>query len=167
VPHSPESSPRLLELLERGPEQRLREYKYRFSQSAVFGLPVIALQYWGRALGPADSARWVSLLQALLAGWVLYVNLGMLAEGVLLLRQRLTGDLIAAGVATGIYLFSLVSAMHGIVSARLWYPLLFHASVIVLAGWTGWRWFRLARLARYNASRDDARSGADQSRRRS
>ena len=42
-------------LLSRPPEQRLREYKYRFSQSIVFGLPVVALQLYGRALGPADS----------------------------------------------------------------------------------------------------------------
>jgi hypothetical protein len=153
-------------LLDRGPEQRLREYKYRFAQSIVFGIPVIALQYWGRALGPADSERWCSVLEGFLSGWVLYVNLGMLIEGLLLLRQRVTGDLVAAAVAAGLYLFSLISAMHGIVTARLWYPLLFDACVIVLAGWTGWRWFRLAQLARYNSAHD-ARAGADQSRGRS
>ena len=45
------------DLLDRPPEQRLREYKYRFSQSIVFGLPVIALQLWGRALGTTDVLR--------------------------------------------------------------------------------------------------------------
>ena len=137
--------PQIEKLLFRPPEQRLREYKYRFGQSIVFGLPVIALELWGRALGPADWQRWVSLFEALLAGWVLYVNLGMLFEGVLLLRQRVTGDFIIASIAAIIYLASLISALHGIIFARVWYPLLFHVCVIVLAGWTLWRWLRHAR----------------------
>ena len=135
-------------LLSRSPDQRLREYKYRFSQSIVFGLPVVALQLYGRALGPVDSERWVSLLQALLAGWVLYVNLGMLFEGVLLLpaTRRATGDLLVASIAVALYGYSLVSAAHGVVTGRLLFrPLLFHVCVIVLAAWTGWRWWRCAR----------------------
>ena len=134
-------------LLSRPADQRLREYKYRFSQSAVFGLPVIALQFYGRALGPADSERWVSLLQALLAGWVLYVNLGMLFEGILLLpARRITGDFIVSAIAAALYLYSLISAAHGIVTSRLLFrPLLFHVCVIVLAAWSGWRWWRTSR----------------------
>ena len=131
-------------LLARPRDQRLREYKYRFSQSVVFGLPVIALQSYGRALGPADSERWVSLLQALLAGWVLYVNLGMLFEGLLLLpARRVTGDFIASIAAVALYAYSLVSAAHGVVTSRLLFrPLMFHVAVVVLAAWTGWRWWR-------------------------
>src|SRR5687768_14890732 len=142
---NPES--RIQNLLSRPPEQRIREYKYRFGQSVVFGLPVIALQVYGRALGPADSERWVSLLQALLAGWVLYVNLGMLFEGVLLLpARRVTGDLVVAVFAVALYAYSLISAAHGIVTTRLLFrPLLFHVVVMVLAAWTGWRWWRCAR----------------------
>ena len=134
-------------LLSRPPEQRLREYKYRFGQSVVFGLPVIALQFYGRALGPADSERWVSLLQALLAGWVLYVNLGMLFEGFLLLpARRVTGDFVVSIVAITLYAYSLISAAHGVVTSRLLFrPLMFHVVVIVLAAWTGWRWWRMAR----------------------
>jgi len=138
-------NPRLYELLNRPLDQRLREYKYRFSQSVVFGLPVIALQWFGPRLGPVDSQRWVSLLTALLCGWVVYVNLGMLFEGLLTLRQRISGDLIVAMIAVTLYLVSLVSALHGIITARLWYPLLFHVCVIVLALWTGWKWSALAR----------------------
>ena len=140
---------RIQNLLTRPPEQRLREYKYRFSQSVVFGLPVIALQLYGRALGPADSERWVSLLQALLAGWVLYVNLGMLFEGILLLpARRITGDFIVSIVAAVLYGYSMVSAAHGVVTTRLLFrPLLFHVAVIVLAAWTGWRWLQTARGA--------------------
>jgi hypothetical protein len=128
--------------------ERLREYKYRFGQSIVFGLPVIALQLYGRALGPTDSERWVSLLQALLAGWVLYVNLGMLFEGILLLpTRRVTGDFVISTVVTLLYLYSLVSAAHGVVTSRLLLrPLLFHVCVIVLAAWSGWRWWRCRHL---------------------
>jgi cation transport ATPase len=133
-------------LLARPDRDRQREYKYRFSQSVVFGLPVIALQYWGRALGPADWQRWVSLLQALLTGWVLYVNLGLLIEGLILLsRGRGTADLLVATVAAVLYLASLVSAVRGIVFSHLWFPLQFHVCVIVLAAWSGWRWMWQAR----------------------
>ena len=135
-------------LLSRAPDQRLREYKYRFGQSVVFGLPVIALQMYGRALGPTDSERWVSLLQALLAGWVLYVNLGMLFEGILLLpARRVTGDFIVTILAVALYAASLISAAHGVVTSRLLFrPLLFHVVVVVLAAWTGWRWWRMSSL---------------------
>jgi hypothetical protein len=134
-------------LLSRPPEQRIREYKYRFSQSIVFGLPVIALQMYGRALGPTDSERWVSLLQALLAGWVLYVNLGMLFEGILLLpMRRVTGDFVISMIATACYLYSMISAAHGVATGRLLFrPLLFHVCVIILAAWSGWRWWRTSR----------------------
>ena len=198
-----EASARLDELLTRGDEQRLREFKYRFGQSAVFGIPVVALQLWGAKLGPADSERWVSLLQAILCGWVVYVNLGMLVEGLLhqstdssphescesdatfhpeVLRgisetscvrdpsehlgmirhhtrqthRRLAlrrGDSFVALLAVLLYLYSLVSALHGIVAARLWYrPLLFHVCVIVLATWSAIRWGSLARRSRRSAS---------------
>ena len=142
------------DLLARPDEQRLREYKYRFSQSVVFGLPVVALQYFGHRLGPVDSDRWVSLLQALLAGWVVYVNLGMLAEGILLLRQRVTADLCVAAAALILYVVSLVSALRGIVTAHVWYPLAFHACVLVLAAWTGTRWWQLGRRSTRLIERD-------------
>jgi cation transport ATPase len=140
---------RLAGLLARPPQERLREYKYRFSQSVVFGLPVVALQLYGRALGPADAERWVSLLQALLAGWVLYVNLGMLLEGILLLPvRRANGDAAVTLAALALYLVSLISALHGVFAGKLLYrPLLFHVCVMLLVAWTGWRWFRLARRA--------------------
>jgi hypothetical protein len=133
------------DLLDRPADQRLKEYKYRFSQSVVFGLPVLALQRWGSVLGPADSNRWVSLLQSLLCGWVLYANLGMLFEGLLVPRLRLRGDFIIASVATILYLATFVSALCGIVTARLLYPLFYAPIILLLMAWTGWRWFRLAR----------------------
>jgi hypothetical protein len=140
-------------LLARPDAQRRREFKYRFSQSVVFGLPVVALQLYGAELGPADSERWVSLLQALLAGWVVYVNLGMLAEGMILLAAGRIGraplpDLVVSSLAATLYLYSLVSAVVGITAGRLWYrPLLFHVCVTALAAWSAWRWWRLSRGA--------------------
>ena len=136
---------RLDELLNRPLDQRLREYKYRFAQSVVFGLPVLALQWWGSALGPADSQRWVSLLQSFLCGWVLYVNLGMLFEGLLVPRLRFRGDFLVAVIATILYLISVISALHGIITTRLWYPLFYSPIIVILMVWSGWRWFRLAR----------------------
>ncbi|MGB7160222.1 MAG: hypothetical protein WBD40_19295 [Tepidisphaeraceae bacterium] len=145
--HSTTSSAPLSDLLQRPNDQRLREYKYRFSQAIVFGLPVLALEVWGRALGGPESDRWVGILQALLAGWVVYVGAaGMLFEGLILLPRRVMPDLFAAIVAIGAYLFSLVSVLHVLFTAQLWYrPLLFHVSVIVVALWTGLQWHRWSR----------------------
>ncbi|HYO09775.1 MAG TPA: hypothetical protein VER17_12455 [Tepidisphaeraceae bacterium] len=110
---------------------------------------MIALQVWGRSLGPTDADRWVSLLQALLCGWVLYVNLGMLVEGVLTFRRTgISGDLAVATAAVLLYLYSLIAAVPGILTGRVWYrPLLFHAVVILLAAWSAHRWRRLSRNA--------------------
>ena len=143
-PSADPPSDRLSALLARPDDQRLREYKYRFSQAAVFGLPVLALQLWGRALGGSDSDRWVGILQALLAGWVVYVGAaGMLFEGLILLSRRVIADLIPALVAVLAYLFSLISVLHVLLTGQLWYrPLLFHVSVIIVTAWTGLQWYR-------------------------
>jgi hypothetical protein len=144
-PTASDRQTRLDELLNRPADQRLREYKYRFAQSIVFGLPVIVLQYWGTSLGPVDHDRWVSLIQSLMCGWVLYVNAGMLFEGILIPRLRLRGDFLIAILASLLYVVSIVSALHGILTARLWYPLQYHWCVILLGVWSGFRWFRLSR----------------------
>jgi hypothetical protein len=127
-------------------EQRVREYKYRCAQSVVFGVPVVALQLWGSALGPSDAWKWVPLLQALLSGWVVYVNLGMLIEGVIVVRRAVTGDLMTIVIALGLYLFSVISTAR-ILFGEVRQPrlILFHAVVILLAFWTGIQWFRFAR----------------------
>ena len=134
-------------LLARPDDQRLREYKYRFSQAVVFGLPVVALQWKGYSLGGAEADRWVGILQALLAGWVVYVGAaGMLFEGLILLPRRVTADLLPALLAVAAYLFSLISVLHVPLDGRLGYrPLLFHVSVVIVAAWTGVQWFRWSR----------------------
>ncbi len=135
-------------LLNRPTEQRIREYQYRFAQSAVFGLPVIVLQYLGPSLGGTESDRWVGLLQALLCGWVTYVGAaGMLFEGLIVLsRGKLTIELLVALAAVGMYLFSAGSLLGVIFHGQLFYrPLLFHVVILLIAGWTGFRWWRMSR----------------------
>ena len=89
----------------------------------------------------------MGILQALLAGWVVYVGAaGMLFEGLILLPRRVMPDLFPALLAVATYLFSLVSVLHVLFTGHLWYrPLLFHVSVLVVAAWTGLQWFRWAR----------------------
>ena len=113
----------------------------------MFGLPVLALQWRGHALGGAEAERWVAILQALLAGWVVYVGAaGMLFEGLILLPRRIMPDLAAAMLAVAAYVFSLVSVLHVAVNGALWYrPLLFHVSVLIVAAWTGLQWLRWSR----------------------
>jgi hypothetical protein len=133
-------------LLSRPVDQRRREHKSRFAQSVVFGLPVLTLQIWGPALGPIDADRWVPVLQALLAGWVVYLNLGMLAEGLILLPHRVTPDLMVCATSLILYGYSLISVLHIFLTGRLWYrPTLFSLTVLIPACWTGLQWLRLSR----------------------
>jgi hypothetical protein len=136
-------------LLDRPAEQRIREYKYRFAQSTVFGLPVIGLQYFGLRLGGPEAAVWTGLFQAALAGWVLYIGAaGMLFEG--LVRRRLSGDLFIAGAASVLYLFSaagvvrliLLSDSHAAPASATGRLFFVHAAVILLIVWCGLQWWR-------------------------
>lgn len=135
-------------LLTRPQSQRKIEFKYRCSQAIIFGLPVIALQYFGHRLAPGIEAdRWIGILQALLAGWVVYVGAaGMLVEGLILLRNRFTFDLPIAVAAILFYLHSVISVTGVFVRGSPFYgPLLFHWAVIILAVWSGWRWWQFSR----------------------
>ena len=136
----PHALPPFHQLLQRPPDQRRREYQYRFAQSVVFGLPVLALQRYGPSLGGPESGRWVAVLQALLAGWVIYVGAaGMLFEGLVwLVRRRFSADLAPAATAVGLYLLTLVRLATG---RSPW----FHWVVLIVAVWTGLCWWRLAR----------------------
>ena len=151
----------LQNVLARPDDQRRREHQYRFGQTVVFGLPVLALQWFGRSLGGEEAGRWVGLLQALLTGWVVYVaSVGMLAEGVMRLSlsgltttkrsHRVWQDSLIACVAVGLYLWSVsrlafaVVLSHQLVAPRLF----FHWVVLTLGIWTGLRWFSLAKRMR-------------------
>ncbi len=113
----------------------------------MFGLPVVALQIFGPALGGAEAERWIGILQALLAGWVVYVGAaGMLFEGLLTIRRSFRADLIIAIAAIGLYLASLVSVLHVLVDGRLWFKsLFFDICVVMLAIWCGMQWRKLSR----------------------
>ncbi|HMB94411.1 MAG TPA: hypothetical protein VKK61_00060, partial [Tepidisphaeraceae bacterium] len=135
--------------LNRPSDQKLREFKYRFAQSAIFGLPVLALQYFGHYLGGTaqEADRWIAILQALLCGWVVYVAAtGMLVEGILLPRQIFLADFLIALLAAIFYLFSLISTAAVLFRGHpLSWPRLFHWVVMLLAVWCGLRWWQMAR----------------------
>jgi cation transport ATPase len=136
----------LSSLITRPPEQRAREFKYRFAQSLVFGLPVLALQRYGRALGWVEADRWVGLLQLVLAGWVLYVaSAGMLFEGVLTLRRRVSADLLVALAAVTAYVLSISAVAAALFGRTPRWPPRFDAVVALLIFWSAVRWWWLSR----------------------
>jgi cation transport ATPase len=144
---SPIANPKLqiASLLNRPLAERVREYKYRFAQSVVFGLPVIALHFFGPSLGGPEAGRWVGLLQLLLAGWVMYVGaMAMLVEGIL--RRRVTADAMVASGALGLYLVSAFSVVHVVVTARSSVLQgLFPWTVTLVTAWSAMQWRRHAR----------------------
>ena len=135
----------MAQLLARPRAERAREYRYRFGQAVVFGLPVIALQLFGGRLGGSEAGRWVAGFQALLAGWAVYVGAaGMLFEGLLVLgRARITVDLFPAMAVVFLYLAGLSRVLlHLLTGARVDLARgLFHWSVVVLIAWVGMRWW--------------------------
>ena len=137
-----EASSQIRAVLNRPPSERLREYKYRFAQSTVFGLPVIALHYFGPSLGGPEAGRWVGMLQTLLAGWVMYVGaMGMLVEGILL--RKVTADAIAALVAISLYLSSAFGVVYLFVTMRpSTIPESFHLAIILTITWAAIQWRR-------------------------
>ncbi|HEX3356939.1 MAG TPA: hypothetical protein VHS31_08210 [Tepidisphaeraceae bacterium] len=148
----PNSASGISDLLNRPADQRAKEFKYRAAQSFVFGMPVLVLQWLGPHLGGPESPRWIAILQALLSGWIIYIAAaGMLFEGLILLRHRLTSDLIVSAIAILMYLYSLGAVLPIFITGRLAYgPMLFHWAVILLLGWTTLRWFQTRRRATPN-----------------
>src|SRR4051794_16875055 len=104
------SNSQITELLNRPLEQRIREFRYRCAQSVIFGLPVLALQWFGPRLGGAEASRWIWLLQAILAGWIVYIAAaGMLFEGLMARSLTTLPDLLVAIFAIGMYVISLIA----------------------------------------------------------
>lgn len=153
---------RLDTLLDRPADQRRREYQYRFAQSAVFGLPVLALQWFGPSLGGPEADRWVALLQALLAGWVLYVGVaGMLFESVLRLgRRQFSADLLPSVAAVALFAIGLWRAVPLLAGeTRPTLGSTFHWSVLIPMIWTGLRCFLAAREPEALSTLSTRRSG--------
>lgn len=147
--------PPLHSVLDRPKAQRIQEFRYRFGQAVVFGLPVLTLQWFGRSLGGVESGRWVALFQALLAGWVVYVAAtGMLAEGVLWalgkarapLGTRL--DALVGGMCIAVYLASLGRPLGLLLSPGFGWPSGFHWCVVTIGLWSSLRWWGLSRRCR-------------------
>ena len=153
---------RLSTLLDRPADQRRREYQYRFAQSAVFGLPVLALQWFGRSLGGPEAARWVALFQAVLSAWVVYVaGAGMLFESVLrLARRQISADLVASVASVAFFALAVWRSIPLVagVSNDTRAPT-FHWAVLTLAIWTGLRWYLAARDASPRSTRRSPGSG--------
>jgi hypothetical protein len=127
------------DLLNRPTEQRIREFRYRCAQSIIFGLPVLALQWLGPLLGGPEAPRWVAILQALLAGWIIYVAAaGMLLEGLLIRSWKHFADTFVAVLSIGLYLLSLIGVVR-----------VFHWVVLLLIIWTAFRWAWLIRHSRF------------------
>jgi hypothetical protein len=153
----PRTPPAIDQLLARPDAERAREYRYRFGQAIVFGLPVIALEIWGPALGGREAARWAGVLQALLSGWVLHVGAGgILFEGLILLhaRRRCTGGMAVAAVAVALYLFSAVQLARLLFGRAPGGGPLFHGVVVLIASWSAWQWWQLSRSSRAAAQQE-------------
>jgi hypothetical protein len=133
------------QLHQRSRAERSREHKYRCAQALVFGLPVLGLQWFGHHLGGPEAARWVAVIQALLAGWVMYVSAaGMLMEGLLLPGRQTLPDSVVSAVSVVIYLASLCMLLPILAGGTAWAGPWFHWPVILLAAWCGGQWRRLS-----------------------
>jgi hypothetical protein len=140
---------RVDQLLSRPSSERLKEFKYRFAQTVIFGLPLLGLQYFGPRLGGPESAKWIGILQSLLGGWIVYVGAaGMLFEGLINFHRfhRISADTAVALSSLGFYLFSLGAVLALPFLGHLPWKTLFHWPVLLLGIWSASRWWRLNRL---------------------
>jgi cation transport ATPase len=133
--------------LNRPVAERLREHKYRFAQCMVFGLPVLALYSFGARLGGPEAARWIGLMQALLAGWCLYLAaLPMLSESLMLMAMgKVKIELLIAVAAMILYVVGAIGWIFTLLGRPALMPSAFAFAVLILILWSGMQWFRLAR----------------------
>lgn len=136
-------------LLNRPLAERVREYRYRCAQCVIFGLPVLALQWFGPRLssGPEEAARWVPILQAVLAGWICYVGaLPMVVEGMIGSGWMVRSNLVVSAATIIAYLYSGGSLVLGLIHGHPGYRTLFHVVVITLVVWNALGWSVTLRL---------------------
>ncbi|HEV8379442.1 MAG TPA: hypothetical protein VGP99_11380 [Tepidisphaeraceae bacterium] len=138
--------PNFESILNRPLSERIREHKYRFAQCMIFGLPVIALHYFGPRLGGPEAARWIGLLGALLAGWCLYIGaLPLLSEGSMLLSLgKVKFDLVTSVAAFILYIVGVVGWIFALRGRAAPMASAFSVEVIILIAWSGVQWLRLA-----------------------
>ena len=135
-------------LLARPDEQRLREYKYRCAQALIFGLPVMALEYFGRSLG-AEYGQTLVCGTARLGGF----PVGIVANQHHRVRPA-DGPLQFGGV---LYVDSAEKVARFVMNCNQDFlpiiftghlgrgPILFHVVIALLATWTGARWWQWSR----------------------
>src|SRR6185295_9175663 len=113
----------------------------------VFGLPVIALHFFGARLGGPEAARWIGLMQALLAGWCLYLAaLPMLSEGLMLLAMgKMKFELLVSIVAMILYVVGVVGWILSLRGRGALLPSAFALVVLMLILWSAVQWLRLSR----------------------
>ena len=112
----------------------------------VFGLPVLALQFFGPKLGGPEAGRWIGLLQALLSGWCLYLAaLPMLSESMMLLSLgKVKLELFISSATIVLYLLGVVGWIFTLRGRGALMPSAFGLAVIILIGWSGVQWLRLS-----------------------
>jgi cation transport ATPase len=140
-------NPSIESILNRPISERLREYKYRFAQCAVFGLPVLGLHFFGARLGGPEAGRWIGLMEALLSGWCLYLAaLPMLSESLMLLAMgKRKVELLVALAAMILYVIGVVGWIFTLRGRGAILPSAFALVVVILMAWSGSQWLRLSR----------------------
>jgi cation transport ATPase len=138
--------PTIQSILNRPISERLREHKFRFAQCMVFGLPVLALHFFGPKLGGPEAGRWIGLLQALLSGWCLYLAaLPMLSESLMLLSLgKVKVELFISMVTMVLYLVGLVGWIFTLRGHEAVFPGAFAIAVVILIIWSGVQWLWLS-----------------------
>jgi cation transport ATPase len=138
-------SPSLSDLTNRSQTERLREFKYRFAQSAVFGLPVLALHFYGPFLGRAEAPRWIGFLEILLSGWVVWIGLFAMVVEALLIKIP-TFDSIIASIGLVAFLFAAISFIRLLLSQSVSHLMIgFPVAVAISILWNGLRWKMIER----------------------
>ncbi len=132
-------------ILNRPISERIREHKYRFAQCLIFGLPVLALHFFGAKLGGPEAGRWTGLLAALLAGWCLYVGaVPLLSEGMMLLAQRqFKMQLLIGCGAMAFYIVGVVGWIMALRGGPAPFAAAFAYAVVLLVVWSGVNWLLL------------------------
>jgi len=132
----PDNDPEALE------NQTRREYRARFAQALVFGLPALALHYAGPLLAGGAASEpaglfYPWLFEALLVGWACLVGgWPILWQGALaLVHLRPTGDLVTALVLLLTWLASAAGVLGLALGLAPWFGQagpLFHATLFAL-----------------------------------
>lgn len=109
-------------------EQMVYEYRTRFAQSLVFGMPAIALHYLGPvlAVGGGESAGnmlYPWLIQMVLVGWALWAGgLPILWQGVMsAIHLRATADLLTTFITFAAFIPSVLGMVAVIFGYEPWF----------------------------------------------